>query len=113
MRAESIGCFIFKDDLGAGRLGIYATRVYLVLFVVAVVLLMYYSEHTTRTDTSTVLQPSLATFEKLQNDYPMTLQCSCSQIAVPYAKLLRVSSPRFHQVGEQSDLGKSSSSLLV
>jgi hypothetical protein len=106
MQGESIELDIFKDDLGPGRLGVYATCVYLVLLVVAVALLMKYSEHSTRTATSSVLQPSLATFEKLQNDYPMILQCSCSQIAVPFAAILELSSPRLHQVREQSDLGK-------
>ena len=89
---------VFKDDLSQNQLGLYATRLYLVLLTLSIVALMTYSSVEIRTNTFTVRQPSLATFETLNTYYSTTLQCPCARVSVPHSKIFKLSRPRLHQV---------------
>jgi hypothetical protein len=79
-------------------LGTRATTVYIILLVVSVIILAFYSSITVHIKSVTVSMPSVATFERLYELYPLTLICPCSQVAVPHNKMITFSQPRFHQV---------------
>jgi hypothetical protein len=96
--SHSIRSDVFKDDLSQDQLGLYATRLYLVLLTLCIVALMTYSSVEIRTNTFNVRQPSLTAFEALHMYYSTTLQCPCAQVSVPHSKIFRLSSPRLHQV---------------
>ena len=79
-------------------MGILATRIHATLMGVSITALILYLSIDIRTSTITVSQPSLATFEDLQNTYPDTLSCPCSQISTAFKQLIILSSPKYHQV---------------
>ncbi|UJR34695.1 hypothetical protein I4U23_027472 [Adineta vaga] len=89
---------LFEHDLSDQRTGIRATRVHVVLVIMSVIILAFYSSLTVHTRTVTVLAPSSNTFERLHNDYSVTLSCPCSQVSTPNAEMITISSPRYHQI---------------
>ena len=92
---------MFKDELSQEQLGLYATRLYLVLMTTCIFVLAAYSSAEIRTNTFTMRQPSLATFERLNTYYATTLQCPCAQVSVRHDKIFNISVPRLHQVRKQ------------
>ncbi|CAF3276783.1 unnamed protein product [Rotaria sp. Silwood2] len=76
---------------------ILATRIYIVLFALSVLILLIFTGTSAQTRVVTVSSPSLTTFEQLSTDYPSTLSCPCSQISIPYDRFLAFS-PEYHQV---------------
>jgi hypothetical protein len=50
-----------------------------------------------RVDSKTVANPPLAIFEDLEKKYPRSLQCPCSQIAIPHGSFTSIF-PQFHPV---------------
>lgn len=79
-------------------MGIVATRYYIVVLLISVIVLAFYSSLSVRVITVAVSNPSRDTFERLHKTYPLTLTCPCSQIAIPQEKMVDISLPRFHQV---------------
>lgn len=76
---------------------ILTTRLFILLFTIALVILLAYTSISERTTTQTIKQPSLATFQQLTRHYPNTLQCPCQQISILPSHFL-TTSPMFHQV---------------
>jgi hypothetical protein len=79
-------------------LGIYATRIYVTVLTMAVIILSIYSSFTVYSNQITVQQPSLATFEKLHNAYSETLSCPCSQLSVPHKNMTKLITLQYHPV---------------
>ena len=90
--------FIFQHDLHPSSVSVYATRVYVALLAVSMVVLVMYSAISVHTSSVTVRQPSLDTFERLMGSYAATLDCSCTEVSVSHGKMLSVPMPRLHQV---------------
>ncbi|UJR19261.1 hypothetical protein I4U23_022390 [Adineta vaga] len=74
-----------------------ATCVYIGLLITFLCALVLYIGLTVETHTVTVDFPSVAQFEILSNQYPSTLSCLCSRMAIPYNKFLSFN-PEYHQV---------------
>lgn len=89
---------MFQDDLSDPLLGIRATRVYVTLVALSVIILAFYSSLTIYTQSISVSKPSLVTFERLYDAYSLTLTCPCSDVAVPHGKMVKMSPPTYHQV---------------
>lgn len=87
-----------QHNLTNQRLGIYATRVYVIVLVLIITILTLYMSITPHTSYITVVNPSVTTFEKLQAQYSNTLSCPCSDVQIPNSDMILVSDPRFHQV---------------
>jgi hypothetical protein len=81
----------------AGELAVISTRIYVVLFILCIFVLAIFNGLDTMTITTTVLSPSIDTFEQLHAVYPNTLSCACQQIAIPYGLFL-TTTPIYHQV---------------
>jgi hypothetical protein len=96
---ESIAiAFFFQDVLNNVVLGIYATRIYVAVLTMAVVILSIYASFTVYSNHITVQQPSLATFEKLHSAYSETLSCPCSQLSVPHKNMTKLITLKYHPV---------------
>ena len=87
--------------MSENHLEFYATRLYLVLLTMCILVLMTYSSLEIRTNTFTVQEPSLTTFERLNTYYATTLQCPCSEVSVPHKKFFTPLQPRLHQVSKR------------
>ena len=76
---------------------IWATRIYVVLFVLSVLIVLIFNGISAQTHFVTVSSPSVTTFEQLSIDYPLTLTCPCSQSSILYKRFLAFN-PEYHQV---------------
>ncbi len=74
------------------------TRVYLVSLLIAMVIILIYTS--LRRDTITVIvdSPSVLKYTQLYAQYPVTLKCPCSRIAIKYDKFILQIEPQYHQV---------------
>ena len=72
-------------------------RLHFVLLAVILGVLYSYSTFTPHERTVEVHSPSLITYENLHAQYPVALECPCSQISIQYRSFLTVV-PRFHSV---------------
>ena len=89
---------IYKDKESLSLVQqIWATRTYIVLFVLSVLILLIFTGISAQTHVVTVSSPSVTTFEQLSIDYPLTLSCPCSQSSIPYNRFLAFN-PEYHQV---------------
>lgn len=79
------------------RVGIIATRLYILFLIIGFVILVFYTSLMKRTQTYTVISPSLTQFNKLQSLYSSTLVCLCSRFSMSYGRILSIS-PRYHQI---------------
>ena len=85
------------NDVQAVRRERYSTRLYLIFLVVALVVLVIYIGFCINTIHVTVENPALITYEALLLQYPKTLKCPCTQIAVKYGSFFQIK-PVYHQV---------------
>ena len=76
---------------------ILATRVYLPLLFVSLLILILFTLLTQKTVSVTVPSPSLATYKRLQAVYLDKLSCPCRQIAITREDFLSII-PAYHQV---------------
>ena len=81
----------------ARRLGQFATRLYMVLITVGLVILIFYTIIQPQLIKKTVNRPSLDVYERLLRDHTETLRCPCSSIASFYGEFVSIT-PVFHQV---------------
>ncbi|CAF3965240.1 unnamed protein product, partial [Adineta steineri] len=82
------------DDIKLQRI---TTRLYLVLLASSVCIFLLYKSLDVQTTNIIVSKPSLTTYKQLQKSYNNSLECSCSNIAVPFEKFVTWS-PRLHQL---------------
>lgn len=75
----------------------WSTRVYMVLFFILVIVFFIYGGLGRQIIEVTVSNPSHNTFQSLQQKYPNTLKCPCTNIAIQYQSFIQIQ-PIFHQV---------------
>ena len=85
------------DRATAKRLGQWATRLYIVLFISSLVILALYTFIQSKTLTKTFDKPSFSLYNQLYEEHGNNLKCSCSIIASPYNQFLQIEAV-FHQV---------------
>lgn len=83
------------DD--AELMAIKATRFYMVLLLLSVLIVMIFRSIGQKTVSETIPFPSLETYEQLQVKYPSTLSCTCQQISFFYRTFVWIK-PKIHQV---------------
>lgn len=67
---------------------VLATRLYLHLFSVSLIVLVFYSSLTTKMISVTVFDPSLDTYDRLYTAYSNTLSCSCRTVTAAFATFM-------------------------
>ena len=88
------------DRAQAKHLGQLATRLYIVLLVIGIVILGLYTIIQPQTLTKTFLKPSLNLYNSLIVDHSDTLECPCSSISSTYEGFIQIE-PIFHQVSRK------------
>ncbi|CAF1266380.1 unnamed protein product [Adineta steineri] len=85
------------DRMAAKRLGQWATRLYIVLFIIGLSIPSLYTIIRSQTLTKTYVKPSFKLYEKLQRDHENALECPCSSIATTYNEFVKIDA-RFHHI---------------
>ncbi|CAF0953174.1 unnamed protein product [Adineta ricciae] len=85
------------DRVTAKHLGKWATRIYIVLFIIGLSILTLYAAFTPQTITKIFNKPSFTSYNQLKQQYGDQLKCSCSIIASKYAQFTQIT-PAFHQI---------------
>lgn len=65
-----------------------ATRIYVFLFLISFIILQIHTCISEQTIIEAIKDPNRTIIEHLQLSYPDTINCPCSQIAIPYNKLV-------------------------
>ncbi|CAF3913855.1 unnamed protein product [Adineta steineri] len=73
------------------------TRLYLILMTSAMIVLIFYTFLSVQTMNKTITTPSEDQYKELQERYPDTLQCFCTEISISYGELI-VIEPTYHQL---------------
>lgn len=73
------------------RTSLISTRVYIVLFLIAITTLVVYTVLGSQSQNITIQNPSQIVYEDLLNKYPTTLSCRCNQITIPYGAFISIS----------------------
>jgi hypothetical protein len=94
-----------ENDVEEQSVGIIATRFYILFLFIGVIILGFYTSLAKRTQTSTVISPSLSEFNKLQSLHSSTLICSCSRFSMSYRRIIAIS-PQYHQICSSEFLEK-------
>ena len=81
----------------AKRLGQFATRLYIVLLTVGLIILVFYTIIQPQLLKKTFNRPSLDLYERLLRDHSQTLECPCSSISLLYDRFITIE-PVFHPV---------------
>lgn len=79
------------------RQGRVATRLYLVLMIIATFILVLYTTQSTQTISVNVQNPTQEQYEKMQEYHSSTLKCPCTTISIPYKNFLQIV-PTYHQL---------------
>lgn len=85
------------DLIKAKRLGRWATRLYIVLLIITMIILFLYAVIQPQTVTKTFDKPSLNHYNNLIRNYGNGLKCSCSLIASKHDQFTKIE-PIFHEV---------------
>ncbi|CAF0944033.1 unnamed protein product [Adineta ricciae] len=85
------------DRVTLKRNGQWATRLYIILFITSLTIFISYTIVQPRAVTQSFNEPSFSFYNHLTEMYGDKLQCSCSQIASPYAQFVSIQ-PIFHSV---------------
>lgn len=75
----------------------WSTRFFIVLFLTLIVVFAIYGGLDKQAVQVTVYSPSHSTFQSLQQKYPDTLKCACTNIAIALRSFMQIE-PIFHQV---------------
>lgn len=75
----------------------HITRFYVAMLSLAFTVLIFYTVLSEETKTYTVQFPTQMAYEKLQVQYPNTIQCPCKSVSVPYQEFIQVTAS-YHQV---------------
>ena len=81
----------------AKQLGRLATRLYIVLLTVSLIILILYTVIQPQLLKKTFATPSLDIYERLLHDHSETLECPCSTISIPYQNFITIE-PVYHPV---------------
>jgi hypothetical protein len=102
IRAKVLQLNLFESiesrmDVFEQRSEILATRIYIFLLVVLIVILVLYTTFAVQIRSVTVPYPSQDTYERLLVQYPTTLKCPCEHISTKYGSFISIS-PTYHPV---------------
>ncbi|CAF3966308.1 unnamed protein product [Adineta steineri] len=89
------------DRMTNQRLGQWATRLYIILFIVGLFILTIYTFVQPQKQTKIFEKPSLNVYHHLNEKYGDQLKCSCSLIASTYNQFVNIE-PLFHEVCSSS-----------
>ena len=81
-----------------------ATRLFIVLMIIALSVLVLYSSLTIITQTVTVEEPTVNVYNEFQVKHSQTLVCPCTQIAIDYEQFISFH-PTFHQICSSDFIG--------
>ncbi|CAF0994169.1 unnamed protein product [Adineta steineri] len=76
----------------------HTTRLYFVLLLVTSITLIFYAFLESNTISKTIKTPSLKTFTELNNEYPLTLDCSCSRTSFEYKQFFSDIKVEYHEI---------------
>ncbi|CAF3947844.1 unnamed protein product [Adineta steineri] len=85
------------DSITAKRLGQWATRLYIALFICGLSILTIYTVVQPQVLTKTFNKPSFSIYNDSQKKYGDELKCPCSVIALPYDQFIEIE-PVFHEI---------------
>ncbi|CAF4795170.1 unnamed protein product [Rotaria sp. Silwood1] len=74
-----------------------ATRLFVILLTGSLLVLLLFTSISKQTNSVTYHQPSYTTYERLQSEYPDTLNCLCSEITQSYSSFVSLH-PLFHPI---------------
>lgn len=97
-KPNQIILYPFQDNFNDVRIGIRATRIFMALLTVAIVVIVFYTSITVNIRLITVSNPSIDDFGRLYEKLSETLVCPCTKVAIHYRDILTVSIARYHQV---------------
>ena len=80
----------YSDDPETIRNERLKTRVYLLLFSLALIAIIVYGALTLRTTTITKYSPNEHQFEQLSIRYPGTTRCPCSRVSIGFSEFIRL-----------------------
>ncbi|CAF3909696.1 unnamed protein product, partial [Adineta steineri] len=80
------------------RRNLRLTRIYFTLLLISLIILVVYTSLTKETIPVTIESPSKAKYLELYNQYPLTFQCSYSNLAVKYNKFIIQLEPQRHPI---------------
>ena len=91
--------FYYKplEDIQATQKGRLATRLYIIIFFCAVIVLTFYSSLRYSTETLNISRPSLKKFLFLERSITERLVCPCTNIAISQSSIISFA-PEFHQL---------------
>ncbi|UJR18426.1 hypothetical protein I4U23_005331 [Adineta vaga] len=79
------------------HLGIWATRLYLILFIIGLIILAIYNGVQSTRHTKTFEKPGFDKHNELYQKYGDELKCICSSVASPYERFVKTEA-KFHQI---------------
>ncbi|CAF4198584.1 unnamed protein product, partial [Adineta steineri] len=74
------------------------TRIYFTLLLISLIILVVYTLLTKKTIIATIESPSESEYLELYNQYPLTFQCSYTNLAVKYDKFIKQIEPQRHPI---------------
>ncbi|UJR08063.1 hypothetical protein I4U23_012340 [Adineta vaga] len=74
------------------------TRIYLLFLSISLIILILFNMIKTPLTTFTVNSPTLSQFLQLYQQYPLTLNCPCSQNTIKYSQVISLLEPQFHEI---------------
>ncbi|CAF1040384.1 unnamed protein product [Adineta ricciae] len=77
-----------------GRL---STRLYFLLLLISIIIIIIYSSVLVEIVTEQMINPSLEQYHQLQQQYPLTLRCPCTQLAISYKDFVTIEA-KYHQM---------------
>ncbi len=87
-----------SNDPNIIRRNRHTTRVYFILLITAFFILILYTSLRQVTNTVIVKSPSVLEYTELSLQYPLTLRCPCSRIAIKYNQFISQIEPQYHQI---------------
>ncbi|UJR08381.1 hypothetical protein I4U23_012652 [Adineta vaga] len=79
------------------HLGQWATRLYILLFLISLVVISIYNAVQPRTITKTFPKPTVTLYKQLREKYKDKLECSCGSIATTYDRFIEIKAV-FHEI---------------
>ncbi|CAF1479370.1 unnamed protein product [Adineta steineri] len=81
-----------------------ATRLYIVLIIISINILTFYTSLINENHRETILNPTESEYIRLQRMYPDSLQCPCNTISISYSIFINIE-PHYHQVCSSDFIG--------
>ena len=67
-----------------------STRIFIIIFSIAIVILLFYTSLIKVTETINIKEPPFTQYVRLNSNYSQTLTCPCSKISINYGKFLQI-----------------------